>query len=249
MTIYVPVGLPGAGKTSLYHDSYDECIYIDGDSFSSLKELVAYVRTLPRTSGYYLDGLFVTESSQNFLKEYLPSDPRFIYFPPDLEACLYNDALRGRNLSAAAVIRNAKVHNPHSNFNVTTIRFTPNMKILKFFGFTSPKYESHTWSTGGTYGTCWDEDGPSVVCPDEPLALFLVLKSLLPLFQALDICPDNLDTLYPAYVTLVEDSEADYYGGVEEFASWHIDLEGLLDQLQLDHNISDFESDYPEIFL
>lgn len=77
---------------------------------SSLRETLDKVLGIP--GDLYLDGLFITEISQNILLEtgeYI----NFILFTVTRDWCLKNDKKR-RKLSSRAIIENAKVHVPEN---------------------------------------------------------------------------------------------------------------------------------------
>lgn len=130
--IIVPVGLPGSGKTMLYKEYEDEYTYcgvyekemvkIKGDKTKAKGVFLDLVTFLMQQSykKFYVDGLFLSKEIQDELENFF--DVKFIYFEPDIEACLHNDRLRQRRLTAERTIIRRKVNKPDNIFREIKIK-------------------------------------------------------------------------------------------------------------------------------
>lgn len=125
--------------------------------------------------------------------------------------------------------------------------------LMGEMGFT-PEY-SIEWFNGGTYGTCWDENGPSEVVPEEPLTYkdFDVYYEILGKFFS---DPKSVETEFLHCLTQDEYSENDYYGGVEYIGTLTFNSIELIDAiLQNKYNtkpnltLSEAKDVLPELFL
>ena len=188
--IFVPIGLPGCGKTSWCKSKLRAIdVYIDGDSFKSLSDLIDHVQTIPLnpSSNLYLDGLFLTKDVQDLLKRSL-YNIQFVLFTPNIPNSLFNDAKRARPTLAATTIRNAQVHKPQSYTELPTMKFDSTHEILaRIYGgsFSVPTtLESYRWSLGGTSGNCWD-NYLTTVSPDDPIDILDFIRDYSTLA---DIC-------------------------------------------------------------
>ena len=128
--------------------------------------------------------------------------------------------------------------------NQNTMSTSSYADLLKAeFKFDDTYYE--TWSLGGTYGTCWDEDGPSEISAQEPLDELnyedyeLVIKKLWGSIPD-EIFQKKLDQ-YKEVLDYTEDSESDYYGGCEENSTISFNTTELINMYLLDK----FKLHYP----
>ena len=115
--IFVPIGYPGAGKTFYYNKHIRKGLMtrIDMDVFIGRKLEDVLPDVLKTQGNLYLDGLFITEASQNILLG-TNETIAFIYFNTSKETCLENDRTRNRKQSSAAIIKHAKIHKPKNVF-------------------------------------------------------------------------------------------------------------------------------------
>lgn len=189
-------------------------------------------------------------------KEYYNRSEQFVFniyiesWNKDIENCLKNDKLRHRHISAETTIKNA----PFEKVDKTKIKDTiidsrvKSIKINKHYVyipsnmdvyysdcyiFREPnnKVRSSSWSGGGSYGNCWNNE-MSPVDPDEAPKYFAEL---------LDIT-DSLKTKKPLsirdYFNIMDKCvitkskyESDYYGGGVTYYYYELDLADLYDYL------------------
>ena len=92
------------------------------------------------------------------------------------------------------------------------------------------------WSEGGTYGTCWDEDGPSKLEADTEMTYLqfneyhIVLKDLMKYFNIKTTLEDAIEThKYSLYTDEID--ECDYYGGCETRGKISFDTDKLINSI------------------
>ena len=257
--IFIPIGLPGCGKTSYFQslmNSHD--IYVDGDTFKSLPDLIDHVLpfNLTPSQNLYLDGLFLTQDVQETLYKSL-YNVTFIYFTPNIQYSLYNDAKRARPTLAATTIRNTAVHKPLSCREVPTMKFDDTHELLtKIFGnINIPTIiYSESWSQGGTSGSCWD-DILHPIDSDEPLDLldFIQDYKIAPICKFFNYPPEQLARNHSYLFTEQSESEGDYYGGVETRAYYKVCPRAIVHAILFDLYDLPSDIDYsqylPELFL
>ncbi len=107
--VYVPIGLPGAGKTT-YFKTLKNVTRIDMDKFIGCKLTDVLGDVLKTPGDIYLDGLFLSKKVQDIIQNI--TNVQFIYFDTTREQCLINDKKRNRAKSSANIIKNAEVHKP-----------------------------------------------------------------------------------------------------------------------------------------
>ncbi len=252
--ILVTVGLPGSGKTH-YAKNFRDFDYICGDDFDTLDDLITKLQV--SYGNIIVDGLFLTEKVQ---ERFLGINARFIYFEPCVETCVYNDKIRNRDLSSESVIRNARVHKPHDKYihtSETPKKYTYTDTVISDISLDSWKYNSEEWCTGGSYGTCWDEDGPAELSPDPELGLETCtgyIDIIEHFFKGSEITKAILN--YSHFVEMIHDSESDYYGGCRGFSYWQLKYpKGLIKAILKDKYGVDNTSypriieTHPELFL
>lgn len=257
--IYIPVGLPGCGKTSYFQSHITpRDIYVDGDTFKSLPDLIDHVISFSLTSSQnlYLDGLFLTQDVQETLHKSL-YNVTFIYFTPNIQHSLYNDAKRARPTLAATTIRNATIHKPQSCLETPTMKFDDTHELLsKIFGTTSvpTTIYSNSWSQGGTSGSCWD-DIIRPIDPDEPIDLLEIVQDceILPICEFFNYSPEQLARNHSHIFIEQSESEGDYYGGVVTRARYQVCPRAIIhaiisDLYRLPADI-DYSQHLPELFL
>lgn len=115
--VVIPIGLPGAGKTR--YGLINNYTIIDMDKYigHSLKEVLQNL-DLPQGE-VYLDGLFITETSQKILTKFFTEKNipiEFVYIDAPRNRCLLIDKsrviLEKRKASSEFIIKNAKVNVP-----------------------------------------------------------------------------------------------------------------------------------------
>lgn len=94
--------------------------------------------------------------------------------------------------------------------------------------------KSESWTTGGTWGSCWN-DQLTPISPEPAPTSFYDFDEFLG-----DIVPDIKFMQYKAiegrFISSDEDSDSDYYGGVQYSAYFTADIRGVLDYL-IEHDI------------
>jgi len=135
--IFVPIGLPGSGKSTLGRSLKNtiNSVYVDCDELYykgfKLEDLVTYIKNL-RGRNIYLDGLFITENVQRKLFEEL--DCLFIWFNDSKahrQQYAKNDLLRNRKLNSTNIILKAKVNKPTFG-TIFTVEETNNENFGKY---------------------------------------------------------------------------------------------------------------------
>lgn len=113
-TLYVPIGLPGAGKTT-YFKSQNFGTRIDMDKYVGKKLNEVLIEVLKTSGDLYLDGLFITETSQKIIEKF-NENIIYIFLDTPKEICLIRDAARVqyniRKKNSISIIKNAKIHLP-----------------------------------------------------------------------------------------------------------------------------------------
>jgi hypothetical protein len=263
---YIAIGLPGSGKTTFLKSCHG--LYFDGDSYNSLEDLADDVNHKTAKNDVYIDGLFLTEKVREEFELYLyTSNITYLYWEPNREACLYNDSQRDRPLTSAVTIRNAVIEKPTRGKIITmpTKKYDGVTALLEHFQLTGlygdDVYYSEEWSNGGTYGTCWDEDGPSEVSagtPLDPIAIFDDYPSGQYLNEFKERTGFDLSTLTTTNPDIFYEkdcSESDYYGGHEYRERWEVKAYDLVAAYLSHHyNITDISHDeirekLPELFI
>ena len=227
----------------------------------------------------YVDGMFISEDIQKEVVEAFRKNSRFttkfIIFLASTSVLLYNDNLRvisgEREKNSAITINNSRVDINYINQN-KLCQSTINVQKFDYFtifyeGVSSDFYEgsdngcinSEKWSTGGTYGTCWDEHGPTPVDADcegridrtDFHDLFVVLDKLYN--TKVD---ENIAEFYDDLFDTDTDYEDDYYGGCQNSEFRTVSIERLVRRYHnLEHEIEeDFDYDlikleYPQLFI
>jgi hypothetical protein len=243
----VTVGLPGSGKTyqATKYAKMHGINYIDADKmFFNGCSLDQVIKKAEKLDPCVVDGLFLTKETQNKFK-----NASFMYFEPDIENCLYNDKHR-RSKNSEITIQQAKVHKPNNIFKVYKVEKYNYLKEIKNTLKISNYCESSEWCTGGTYGTCWDEDGPRELGVDDPEEkYFNEYKIVIDYFM-------NDPEKYEKYEYFINEgtrSESDYYGGEQYSSYWHFRTDDLIKQILKDlYNVTDVDKikdTHPELFL
>lgn len=259
--IFIPIGLPGCGKTSWCKSKLRAIdVYIDGDSFKSLSDLIDHILSIPLNpnSNLYLDGLFLTKDVQDLLKRSL-YNVQFVLFTPNIPNSLFNDAKRARPTLAATTIRNAQVHKPQSYAELPTMKFDSTHEILSRIcggSFSVPTtIGSYQWSLGGTSGNCWDSH-LTTVSPDDPIDILEFIRddsTITDICKFFNYPPEQLALNHSHLFTELSESEGDYYGGVETRACWQVFPRAVVQAIIEDlHSIpagSDYQQLLPELFL
>ena len=291
LTFFFPVGLPGAGKTTYLKKSTADNLswtlssYFDGDTgFTSISELTDALtekfnvkRPMNSTEIINVDGLFLTDNIHEQiiteLDEKIPqSTAKFIVFEGDIETLLYNDAKRvksgEREKSAKATIKNLKVETQYIK-DMNLIYEKVQVRKFNYLGDLANSLEcsqtitSGRWCTGGTVGTCWDENGPTEAWRDEPLEInrndfsefYHVLNQLYPNRTSEEV--DIISYEYEEYIEIDSDYDSDYYGGQTSHDFYTIDRDYLLEIFhkikygieRKDYNSDYIEENFPEIFV
>ena len=111
--IYVPIGLPGSGKTTYFEvlSSDKKITRINMDKYirSKLSDVLSDV--LRVNGDLYLDGLFLSKEVQQILLD-TNEDIIFCWFDLSRAECEANDNKRSRKIKSTATIRNAMVNRP-----------------------------------------------------------------------------------------------------------------------------------------
>lgn len=175
---------------------------------------------------------------------------KFVYFKENREGCLSNDSYREKERRADITIKHSPLEKPDitvlkENFNQENINFEVEEKEVyvmnKYEGLFKPLRNeywskklgkdimtSERWSTGGTWGDCWGNEG--TIGPDKAPDSFKEFDGLLEKY-----CPEvtflKYKNIYSKCVTVEEDREHDYYGGTEYFNLYCCDLEKLYEML------------------
>jgi len=220
--LIVPVGLPGSGKTVLSR-KFNTVINADElfkDNYT-LDDLINYIKEYNYTvTDVYLDGLFITRNLVKKLIETFDYYIRLVYFKPNIENCIYNDLSRNREKDSVNIIYGSDLSFMKESYFRNKIRET--MEVYKADYVEYIKEENNFQNyietqeyvlEGSTYGTCWDEDGPSETTPDDPYH-FTDFTELEKIFKKMNI--PYTEENYNKIESVIEEedrSEGDYYGG------------------------------------
>ena len=247
-------------------------IIIDADSFykegKSLDDIFKYIESLIITPYYlkylksvftagsyniYLDGLFVTPTAQEKIIDWVDEIAgthrgilTFIVFKGPIDYCIYNDLQRSKltgRASSTSTIKNTKIQISKR------IKVGNKLNVEKYDGiqyfisrYNLKYYQSSYWCVGGTYGTCWDEDGPSECSVDEPLDI-KEYDCFIDVLKAFNV-QDKFDTYADLFVYIDVEHEWDYYGGCQENARYCFGMRKLIKQILMDkYNMYSFDMD------
>ena len=187
-----------------------------------------------------IDGLFTCNDDIIRVINSIPYKRKSIeihYWEPDVDTCLYNDIGRRRKSSKNTIL-NTKMEYPNIEHikestgipNIVVVHHTvvkkPFWKVkseeLGLYLNEGKYFCSDTWSLGGTYGNCWDND-LGYVSPDEQPASFTELDELLE-----NLCPQltflKYKELYRQCVIIEQKTENDYYGGSVQYAFYKCNI-------------------------
>jgi len=276
MALYFPVGLPGSGKTEHFKElsAYSKIKYIDSDKMflkgKSLNEVLIVTEKIinMHKQDVYLDGLFLSEKVQEEIIDFFYGKvPIYIQLfnstPEDRKNCIYNDKLRDRG-SSENIIQNAKVHIPdhRDGIDVRTMD-VPAWNFIETLlkkDYVDYKSENFTLS-GSTYGSCWDENGPTDMNSDEDeIENFTLvdIEGFNYILKELDLTYEKIEPnihFYDRLVEKIEDAESDYYGGCEYFVYFQFNPKEMLKEILLrefnitTYNTKDIEQIIPELFI
>jgi adenylate kinase family enzyme len=202
-----------------------------------------------KIEGIILDGLIVTNPDARKILSYLKKslnkfDVTFsiVWWLPDKDSCLWND--RGRRAKNSVItIKNLPFEEPSaellSEFGITaskglTVERKPYARVWMDENGVAPDdngfITSDSWSLGGTYGSCWNDEIHHV-SPGEPLTCFREFDELIE-----KVAPDinflKYKRLYSETVTSQTRSEGDYYGGTVTYAYLQCDVNKLYGMLK-----------------
>lgn len=268
MTIHVAVGLPGSGKTTYYKKQAQRksCLYVDGDSFTDIDELVSHIKA--KADGYthiWVDGLFLSKEIQKQLlvklRDGYTALVAFDYWVPNREYCAYNDAKRGRAVSAGISIKHMPIDKPPRSSTLGTFM------TKKYDGFqklaeritSCDRLSSNEWSNGGTWVDCWGSEG--TIGADTPLEIKDVFtntwdyKAVKELNSAFNFDVSTLADSHERIFNEVDRGEGDYYGGYEERSAWEVKVVDIVKAIcEIKFGISEYNGDQvvellPELFL
>jgi len=251
--LILPIGLPGSGKTYLGGQICNEYNYRHFDADYHFKNGVGLDEILERVKdelefhedGLYLDGLFTTEKVINKILDIPIGLKRLkievIYwtaFDNDRENCIKNDDLRNRDVNSHLTIKKSPTpFCPSENDERISKLTTREVKSYDYLDVLVDKADvydtkSSEYTTGGTYGTCWDEDGPSrcsVDYNDYDLLTEYSFKNILKLFdlEVKDLSEKTIEEC-KSIVNEHSDSESDYYGGCREFDYYEYNLKDMI---------------------
>jgi hypothetical protein len=295
-----PVGLPGSGKTTQYHKNskyYLTYEYFDADHYNgTINDLITelnleYNISSEKDMYIYVDGLFldskvhkkIVESCKKFNNDY-----KFRIFRGSIPDLIHNDKLRvqsgkrektshiiiqNRTLDTQYLLKNDLIQEVRQVSRYGFIYDTKVEMVENCYVSSKDSICSEKWSNGGTYGTCWDDDGPREVSAEPEGGfnksdyedLFKVLEFLYKKYSAelINLSSMEIGTfLYSKvhfYTHLAETSESeesDYYGGCQFYAHWHIDPSSLVKEyfqlnfgVSRDYDYSEIQIDFPEYFI
>jgi len=284
--VYILVGLPGSGKSTyidnkLLNNKRNVKIDADNADFNSIDDLVTLVNNINRTSPQgmftYIDGLFLSNVIQEKLYNklvpkgllYNAFDVRFILFEGSNETLLYNDNLRvqggEREKNSAVTIRNAVLQTTflktktYERIEVAKYDYLKKyeMAICSELGI-NETLRSTNWTTGGTYGTCWDDDGPTEVSPDSPINIFDTYdfsdftKLVEYLHRTEKLSLGNIEDKYGEkylYIMMTDyEDESDYYGGCQSYENYYTNVSDVLEVYYREvHGVLEYNSEYIEL--
>lgn len=246
--IEILVGLPGSGKTTYAKNSKKYTIDCDWEfkyrPKDPVKEIMdkIYWQYQRRNLNILIDGLFTEQSNLENLIEYiytLYKNCKVILhiWTPDIEKCLHNDKYRRANNSTATINRGLNIdfdllknNFPKVEFIKHTIVKKPLWKLFGSYYFNTDDdfAKSESWSCGGNYGNCWD-DNKYEVSGETPKPNDL-------LDDVLVVINPNIGFLQykkiVEYCCEIDDyRENDYYGGSVLYNFHKIDIEKLYNKL------------------
>lgn len=225
-------------------------LFIDLDNKGQKNQLKEYCFNFNKYNKVIIDGLLLTNKDIIELFEVSKIDIDELeihYFKPNIEKCLYND-LNRRSKSAEVTIRNSKLEYPNKDdlqkqlkemlnkdiiININEYDIVLKSNAIKFIDDNNINYKekilkSGTWSLGGSYGNCWDDE-LTYTSRDKPVE-----------FEEFDevlerICPNisflQYKQIYKEFVVVKDYHVSDYYGGGETYAYYECDLEKLINKL------------------
>jgi hypothetical protein len=229
------VGLPGSGKTTIAKKvakqrnvTYIDCDKMCLDNGMTLDEMIKHISKSDYENGFILDGLFLSEKIQKKIDDAF--DVYFLFIEPNRDFCLYNDKKRNREKSSRGAILHSKIHEPRYNVEVIEALKFDDIQYLIHCNNWSQSYESETWTKeGSTYGTCWDENGPSEASPTEPPNLEEVY-GVSDIFKKFHIDIKTVDN-YSSVFYEGDYYESDYYGGIMYYGYFKYNTRNLIEAL------------------
>ena len=251
--LILPIGLPGSGKTHLGKELCENFRYKHFDADYYFKNGVGLDEIIERVKdelefhedGLYIDGLFTTEKVINKildirigLKKLKIEVIYWTAFDNDRKNCIKNDNLRNRDVNSHLTIKKSPTpfcpSETDERISKLTIREVKSYDYLDALVNEVDIYDtkSSEYTTGGTYGTCWDEDGPSdcqVDYDDYDLLTEYSFKNILKLFdlEVKDLSEKTIEEC-KSIVNEHSDSESDYYGGCREFDYYEYDIKDMI---------------------
>jgi len=260
MKVLILMGLPGSGKTTYANEvkkndtSHVHIINLDQllkehkkTSIRGLSKLDYYGGYV--TNVYVIDGLIHTneqllDTVNKVVKNEGLINIEVHYWKENRRQCLINDMYR-RDMSCITSIKHLPLDIP----DLEQLRnIFPNIVICKHdvpikpnwllfndkycLGCTldNPYFKSDSWSTGGSYGNCWNDNIVSFD-GDIPLTEF---KQFDDLIENIDkhISFKTYKEIYNHCVSIGTTHESDYYGGVgSNYAFFQCNVELLYEKL------------------
>ena len=248
------IGENAVEKTGFW--KYIEELAIDG-LFLNTKDLEDFLES-------FLEALENMNQSKDFdFRPIMIKDVTIHAFQEDRETCLYNDLGR-REVHSAITIQNAPYEMPNRLELQTKFPNLPiqikeyevvrkkETKTLKDKVYEQNEFDlkicSERWSTGGTVCDCYG--GHYNVREEEPLEPedFSELNEILYRIYP-NMSEKDYNWIWNTVVSEIEDSDSDYYGGVEYFSYFEVELEELFQALKerMGYNPEDFLTEKKEM--
>lgn len=214
--------------------------YKGEDIFKKLNNKIVFTKY----DHFVIDGLITTNLICKKIIDYVKNHNKkydivfnVVWWEKDIDACLHNDIGR-RKESSTLTIKNIKFEEP--DYKVLGINKENIMKkqVVKKSDYQifidindlpkDGKICSNTWSLGGSYGTCWDNE-QHPISAEQPVD-FIQFDNLLE-----KLCPDitflKYKILYNSSVKMKEKYNSDYYGGGTTDAWYECDLKALYEKM------------------